>query len=179
MNYLQRILLALILFVKDGFVHAFTNPATKPSAKFLGSNKSFLLSFQHNPSIIIGQSDGIVIDDVTSSQSFLDSINLSDDTTLILGFSAIAGIAFVGILKFVTNRINSTLDENVVIFESTMKEFFAQEWKEIEEELEEKTSTEEERAARLFVIMVNLEANKPELMDQVKVKMDRESVVPF
>jgi len=184
----KKILLTFLLLITDGEIHAFTTPATKLSTfvngkstmmavnqnMFLDNSKSFLSSFQQYPSFIIGQNDGIIdnVDEAAAkTQAFTDSVNYFDGTIQILLFSAIVGISILAIVSILTDKMDSAIENVIVDFESTMKRFYSQQWREIEKELEETTSTEEERAQKLFDIMEKIEADKPELMAKIKEKM--------
>lgn len=140
--------------------HRSTSLATLPSTvtEFMSTSTALLLI------------DDELITDIPMEQAFQDSVDLFDFSgplgTILLATAA--AVALLVLLKSLTNQMDAAIEKVLVDFESTLKKKYPHRWNIISAELDK--LPQDERPAKLFSIMEQMQEEEPEFMSQVKGK---------
>ena len=117
------------------------------------------------------KTSGFLMTDALEEEAFTDSIDYFDGTIGVLlgGFGLV--ILVLGILKVLADRMDSAIEEVLVDFEGTMKQFFPQQWKEMSVPLEDLEGVD--RQQKVMEIMEELQETDPTFMGKVNQKMGK------
>mmetsp|Transcript_15193 Transcript_15193/g.23316 ORF Transcript_15193/g.23316 Transcript_15193/m.23316 type:complete len:187 (+) Transcript_15193:93-653(+) len=124
---------------------------------------------QDHQAMLVATADSTSSDDAAAA-AFTDSINYFDGTIGTMGIVFVVVVGVLAALKALGGQMDQAIEKVLVEFEVCMKRFYPQQWQEIEAKLE-KTTTADERSAKLFEIMEQMEQDEPALMAQIKEKM--------
>jgi len=110
--------------------------------------------------------------DVPFDNAFQDEINFLDGPVKIA--FAVFGVVIVllTVLSALSSKMDDAIYQTIRDFETTMREYYPGRWKRIEDEIQSKGLTGDERDIKLLQIMEDMQEKEPAIMTQIRQKMD-------
>lgn len=109
-------------------------------------------------------------DDTGMQDAFQDEISWADGPVRIMGLAFVTVILLLTGLKVVVDQTDTAIKKVLADSEEALKRYHPQRWAKIEEELQGFTG--DDRYQKLIAIMESLEEQEPELMSQVKDRIN-------
>lgn len=125
--------------------------------------------------------------DIGFDDAFTDQINLLDGPIKIMLGVFVGVVAILAVLAVLSSKVDDAINQTLQDYEATLRQYYPQRWEAIEARLAASAAIQsssssssttaaeakQERDIELFKIMDEMQQQEPELMEQVRQRMDR------